>query len=316
MTPAHSAAAPGPAADDLAPPAAAGGAAAGLSRGLPRKSRLGGGGLATIASVTDLAAAAEAAEQSQSEFSMTADDTEEAGVVMDDSSATAAESAVDVTVIRDSSSSGAGYVEIGRSWWPSMNLISTGWSPGAYDAPATPQTAAGAGTTPGGSTTAAATTSTPSAWWPGWLWMHNSTTYAQTGTGTEPASVSTAPAATGVTAETIDSYASTAATALEADAGSGLLDSGDSTVTRDARGQQRSGYMPHSLFQLLHMLFVTPVVWYVDAVSFVLRSGVDTAAWLVSLAVWWALLPGRLVWWAVTWPYTVMRMTLSRVVVW
>jgi hypothetical protein len=60
--------------------------------------------------------------------------------------------------------------------------------------------------------------------------------------------------------------------------------------------------MGNTVQQLLQIM-LTPVLWYVDAVSSVLRSGVHTAAWLVELAVWWALLPGRVAWWSVMLPF-------------
>ncbi|WIA29255.1 hypothetical protein OEZ86_011763 [Tetradesmus obliquus] len=46
-----------------------------------------------------------------------------------------------------------------------------------------------------------------------------------------------------------------------------------------------------------------PVVWYWQAVGHTLSAGVDMASWLVEMAVWWALLPGRIAVWAALLPF-------------
>jgi hypothetical protein len=45
------------------------------------------------------------------------------------------------------------------------------------------------------------------------------------------------------------------------------------------------------------------VVWYWQAVGHTLSAGVDMASWLVEMAVWWALLPGRMAVWALLLPF-------------
>jgi hypothetical protein len=48
-----------------------------------------------------------------------------------------------------------------------------------------------------------------------------------------------------------------------------------------------------------------PFVWYWHAVGSTLSAGVDMASWLVEMAVWWALLPGRVAVWALLLPFRV-----------
>eukprot|EP00775_Hariotina_reticulata_P007923 gene7923-8119_t len=59
----------------------------------------------------------------------------------------------------------------------------------------------------------------------------------------------------------------------------------------------------YSLSALVPAALVAPVVWYWHALMALVTAGVDIAAWLVGLAVWWALLPGRMLWWCLTAPY-------------
>lgn len=278
------------------------------SRPLTRRSRLGqstGPGLATIASVTDLAAAAAAAEPAgESDEAEAAEDT---GPVNGTTTLTEV-AAPDVfgyaapwvvsSWLWSAVTSTAGpavtatYNSNSNSWWPAWMSSSaqSGYTSAVTDGqdvvPPTP------------------TPSVASGWLPGWM-QYSRSSSLRSSVGSAGSQVSSAAADAAVAA-------APGAPADDRTPGGTSLDSAVDIAPRSWLGflTYQSAQWCHVMMQLLNLMF-TPVAWYVDAVTSVLRSGVHTTTWLVELAVWWALLPGRLAWWSVTLPWKATHAVLS-----
>lgn len=283
-TPAHSAAALPQL--DLSPAtltAAAHTAGVGSSSSRPRRSRLGTsctGGLSTIGSVTDLVAAAEAAEAAADHEAVA---TTTAAAAVPESFSPAADGG-DVprgttwrwwntrhsSAAADTQGNPSGDDSSHRGWWKAWTHNSAAVAEVSVPAPAV-------------------------AWWPGWLLFTAPNSSARPGIAAVVAD-NGVPALMGIRPSvpvSVDGQSSSGSEEAAAFEAPQPQVSWLASVTDD---------WGNILQQLLQMM-LTPVLWYVDAVTCVLRSGVHTAAWLVELAVWWALLPARFAWCSIMLPF-------------
>lgn len=254
---------------------------AGLSSSRSRKSRLGmpcTGGLSTIASVTDLVAAAEAAEAAEAAAGREAAHTQEEAAVEGEPSTLAA---------ADGASS--------SSWWWGLGYGSA--AAGTTNDEAVDDNRGGSWWSDWKSNSAAnrqdAAPVASLVWLPGWLLF------------TAPSRNSTGPEVAAVVADDGEPILAETSASVPVE---GVVERTTESAAAVHPRQERSwlGFMSREVgatVQQLAQIMLAPVLWYVDAVSSVLRSGVHTATWLVELAVWWALLPGRLAWWGVSLPF-------------